>query len=138
MVKTPNEWGPPLWYKLHMKTFDYPEVATYKEKVLAIKYFKEVEKLLPCVKCRVHYRQYLKASPIEYHVDTRNELVRWLIDLHNKVNAQTGKRIFSYEEAVSIYLPPAELPKTSYTLPTISVLILLTIIIVLIVNRRRQ
>jgi hypothetical protein len=121
-----------------MKTFDYPEVATYKEKVLAIKYFKEVEKLLPCVKCRVHYRQYLKASPIEYHVDTRNELVRWLIDLHNKVNAQTGKRILSYEEAVSIYLPPEELPKTSYTLPTISVLILLTIIIVLIVNRRRQ
>lgn len=131
MVQTPNEWGPPLWYKLHMKTFDYPEVATYKEKVLAIKYFKEVEKLLPCVKCRVHYRQNLKASPIEYHVDTRDELVRWLIDLHNKVNAQTGKRILSYEEAISIYLPPEGPSKPSYTLP-ITVLILLIIIVVII------
>ena len=133
MVQTLNEWGPPLWYKLHMKTFDYPDVATYKEKVLAIKYFKEVEKLLPCEKCRVHYRQNLKASPIEYHVDTRDELVRWLIDLHNKVNAQTGKRILSYEEAISIYLPPDELPKTSYTLP-ITVLILLIIIVILIIK----
>ena len=130
MVQTPSEWGPPLWYKLHMKTFDYPEIATYKEKVLAIKYFKEVEKLLPCEKCRVHYRQNLKSNPIEYHVDTRDELVRWLIDLHNKVNAQTGKKILSYEEAISIYLPP-ESP--SYKLP-ITVLIMIIIIVAIIIN----
>lgn len=129
----PSEWGPPLWYKLHMKTFDYPEIATYKDKVLAIKYFKEVEKLLPCEKCRVHYRRNLKASPIEYHVDTRRELTRWLIDLHNKVNAQTGKRILSYDEASNIYLPKNKMN----VIPTI-VIILIIIIIVMVMNQYRS
>ena len=133
-MTSPSEWGPPLWYRLHMKTFDYPEIATYKDKVLAIKYFKEVEKLLPCHKCRIHYRQNLKASPIEYHVDTRDELSRWLINLHNKVNAKNGKRILSYEEASSLYLPKSKPNK----IPIIVTIMIIIIIIVLLLNEERS
>ena len=133
MAQTPNEWGPPLWYKLHMKTLRYPKVANYKEKVLAIKYFKEIEKLLPCEKCKIHYRQNLESNPVEYHVDTRDELVRWLINLHNKVNAQTGKRILSYEEAIRLYVPPP--PPEPSKLPIIAIILLIIIIIVCLLNK---
>lgn len=130
----PDEWGPPLWYKLHMMTFSYPEVATYKDRVLAIKYFKEVEKLLPCEKCKVHYRNNLKSNPIQYNVDTRDELVRWLIDLHNKVNVQTGKRILSYDEAIGLYVPPQKEKPIIAT--TVIVIVIIIAIVILLASRR--
>ena len=128
----PSVWGPPLWYRLHMMTFEYPEVATQKDKVMAINYFKEVEKLLPCVKCRVHYRENLEANPIQYNVDTRDELVRWLIDLHNKVNVQTGKRILSYDEAIALYVTE---PKKSNLLLIVAALALIILILIVVLKR---
>jgi len=133
MVK-PSDWGPPLWYRLHMLTFGYPEVATPKDKALAIKYFTEVEKLLPCMKCRVHYRENLEANPIQYNVDTRDELVRWLIDLHNKVNAQTGKRILSYDEVISLY---GTEPKKS-NLSIVAMVLVLVLVILIVLKRTHK
>ena len=100
----PKIWGPPLWYEMHMKTFRYPVRPSLRDKLYIIQYFKEFENTLPCEKCRVHYKNYLLSRPIHYYVDTREDLVRWLIDLHNQVNARNGKRILSYDEAKSIYL----------------------------------
>ena len=30
-------------------------------------------------------------------------MVYWLIDIHNKVNTETGKRIYTYDEVINIY-----------------------------------
>ena len=100
---TPDVWGPPLWYTLHVKTFEYSIYPTEKDKKNAIEYFKNVDTLLPCAICKQHYKEYLIRRPVEYHVDTRNELVFWLVDLHNEINAQNSKQILSYREVFDIY-----------------------------------
>ena len=59
--------------------------------------------MLPCTICKQHYNEYLIRRPVEYHVDTRNELAVWLIDLHNEINSQNNKKILSYREVFDIY-----------------------------------
>ena len=99
-----NEWGPAMWKVLHEKTYEYPsEQPTIKDKAAAIKYFKGVEQRIPCKRCRYNYKQYLLRNPVEYHVDSRKELVRWLVDLHNEINVENGKRVWSYKEVDGLY-----------------------------------
>ena len=99
----PEIWGPPLWYEMHTKTFKYPENPTNRDKLYITQYFNEFKNTLPCDKCKVHYRSYLLMRPLQYYVNNKESLVRWLIDLHNQVNSRTGKRILSYEEVKAIY-----------------------------------
>ena len=40
---------------------------------------------------------------MENHIHSRKDLVYWLIDIHNMVNTETGKRIYSYDEVIKIY-----------------------------------
>ena len=101
--KSMDEWGPAMWKVLHEKSYAYPEHPTAKDKASTIKYFKGVEHIIPCKRCRYNYKQYLIKNPVEYHVDSRKELVRWLVDLHNEINVENGKRVWSYKEVDGIY-----------------------------------
>ena len=100
----PENWGPPLWHKMHMKTFDYPDNPTDRDKINVIRYFKNIPNSnMPCEKCKIHYKRELSVSPIENVVYSRKSLIKWLIDLHNKVNVRLGKPIFTYRQAYAKY-----------------------------------
>ena len=45
----------------------------------------------------------MKSSPLEDHLHSRKDLVYWVIDVHNKVNLETGKRLYTHEEVIQIY-----------------------------------
>ena len=36
-------------------------------------------------------------------MDTRRELIEWLIDIHNEVNIMNNKKIYTYNEVYEIY-----------------------------------
>ena len=57
--------------------------------------------MIPCELCRTHYIQYLEVAPPD--LSGRNALVKWTIDLHNKVNKQLGKPVYSYSKAITLY-----------------------------------
>ena len=99
----PEVWGPPLWYKMHMKTFNYPDVPTNKDKLNIIRYFKNIPNQIPCEKCIRHYKRELIINPIENVVHSKQSLIKWLIDLHNKVNARLNKPILSYNQVYALY-----------------------------------
>ena len=99
----PDVWGPPLWYEMHMKSFEFPNFPTLEEKSRAISYFNKIADILPCEKCAVHYKTELYVNPVEFNVGSKEELSRWLVNLHNNVNIRLGKRIVSYQEAVKMY-----------------------------------
>jgi hypothetical protein len=97
----PNKWGPHLWFFLHTISFNYPENPSFKNKVDYNDHYNSLKNILPCELCRVHYIQYLEQHPPD--LSSRNALVKWTIDLHNKVNNQIGKPIYSYEKAITLY-----------------------------------
>lgn len=99
----PTAWGPPLWKKMHTRTFNYPNNPTSKDKINIIRYFNSVANNLPCEKCKKHYIRELMLNPITTHVHSRRSVIKWLIDLHNKVNMRLGKRVLSYKEVYAIY-----------------------------------
>ena len=102
----PSIWGPPLWRKMHLKTFNYPESPSHKDKINMIKYFNNIANVLQCEKCRKHYIRELMLNPVTEHVHSRKSVIKWLINLHNKVNRRLGKRVLSYKEVYAIYEIP--------------------------------
>ena len=98
-----NIWGPKYWFTLHTMTFEFPQNPTYNDRKIYYNLFTSLQYLLPCSVCRQHYKKNLKEIPVENNLYSRKSIVYWLIDMHNKVNVETGKRIYSYDEVISIY-----------------------------------
>ena len=100
----PKVWGPPLWRKLHEITFDYPDNPTDEQKRVMINFFKnKVPTMIPCEECVENYNKKLMYFPVELNVDSKDELTRWLIHIHNQVNILTGKPIMPVKEAIALY-----------------------------------
>lgn len=89
-------WGKVFWDFLH----GLIEVAddTYARKGCLAFVFNSLAVLLPCKKCRCNYLVSLEKTPFPATND-RAEMQRWLIDMHNTVNAELGKKQLSYREA---------------------------------------
>ena len=49
------------------------------------------------------YKQNLKEYPLEEALKNTDNLFKWTIDIHNEVNKETNKRIYSYEEIYKEY-----------------------------------
>ena len=96
-----NVWGPHLWFFLHTLTFNYPFQPTDEKKQSTKAFFYDLQHMLPCSYCRGNYKRNLKETPIQ--LDSRKEMVYWLIDLHNEVNGQTGKKSMSYDQVIKLY-----------------------------------
>lgn len=98
-------WGPPLWKEMHQYSFNYPVKPVTQDKLQAIQYYNSIVHRIPCMKCVRHYTMHLHDSPIENAVENKDILVKWVIDLHNNVNIDTGKRVWSYDEVYRLYEP---------------------------------
>ena len=97
----PTKWGPHLWFFMHTVSFNYPETANFKNKVEYNDFYNSLKNMIPCELCKTHYIQYLEVSPPD--LSGRTALVKWTIDLHNKVNKQLGKPVYSYKKAIELY-----------------------------------
>tara|TARA_Y100000590_G_C15426602_1_gene903493 strand:- start:211 stop:693 length:483 start_codon:yes stop_codon:yes gene_type:complete len=97
----PNKWGPHLWFFLHTISFNYPVTPTFKNKVDYNDFYNSLKNMIPCELCKTHYMQHLEVSPPD--LSSRNALVKWTIDLHNKVNTQLNKPVYSYSKAITLY-----------------------------------
>ena len=97
----PNIWGPGAWTFLHSITFQYPESPSDMEKQKYYVFFNSLKNVLPCPVCRGHYETNLENLPIR--LDTRQELIEWLIDVHNEINIMNNKKVYSYDEVYEIY-----------------------------------
>lgn len=132
-----NIWGKCGWVLIHSIAINYPEHPSPVEKENTIKFFKLLGDVLPCRYCRQHYHENLKHLPIK--ADSKKDLVLWTIDLHNKVNSVTKKRILSREEAlkkiISMYKKYPDNPE-GYQMLYMGILILFFITIFIFYNKK--
>ena len=99
----PKLWGPHFWFVLHFVTFNYPDNPTTYDKHSYKLFFESIKDILPCEKCRKHYRNHLSQNPLEVALDKRIDLIKWLIQIHNNVNRSTNKPIYSLQDVLYIY-----------------------------------
>jgi len=96
-------WGPHAWIFLHSITLAYPDNPTLEDKNNHKDFFNNLKNVLPCQKCKDHFTQSLQELPIENHLDNKESLFRWLVDIHNRVNIINNKREYSYDEVTELY-----------------------------------
>jgi hypothetical protein len=92
-----NIWGPYFWFTLHTITLGYTDNPTYQDKRRYNDFFTSVQYILPCEKCREHYKKHLNNFPISISLDNKESLVQWLFNLHNQVNISLNKDVMSYD-----------------------------------------
>ena len=99
----PLVWGPPFWFVMHTVSLNYPVQPTYAQRRTHYDFFYNIRNILPCEKCRHHYRVLLKQYPIEPFLDSRDALISWVILIHNQVNVQLGKSTMSKDAVMQKY-----------------------------------
>jgi len=89
----PQEWGPPAWKLLHSIVEQLPGKVPTGTQAHFREFMGALPDLLPCKPCGKHLEQTLQALPAldEAHLGTRDEAVKWMVQLHNAVNEQLGK-----------------------------------------------
>lgn len=104
-------WGPAGWQFLHTITFNYPEKVKASDpddqerKKYTKQLFENLRYTLPCKYCRESFKVFLKELPIDASLGGRRDIVHWLYQIHNKVNAKLRKQ---EEECVNAKLDELE------------------------------
>jgi hypothetical protein len=99
----PAIWGAHLWYVLHIITMTYPKEPSEYTKRAYHDFFNNLKDVLPCDICKKHYSKFIKEFPITPHLDSRENVVKWLIQIHNFVNLELGKPVMDVETVIAIY-----------------------------------
>jgi hypothetical protein len=82
----PSCWGPTLWWSLHSIAMAYDP----KNKESYFSFFKNLGNVLPCEECKLHYSKNFNSDKLRNELETKEGLFKWVYDLHNTVNKQTG------------------------------------------------
>ena len=102
-MTTTKDWGPKLWYSLHIITFNYPDTPTIIDKQNFETFFTSLQYVIPCSLCRQHYKEHLEKNPIRPHLENKIVLSKWLVEIHNQVNIMLGKPIMKFEDVIKLY-----------------------------------
>jgi len=138
-------WGKHGWIFLHLVSLAYPENPTLENKKTYKNFYLNVGQILPCYKCRVNYSKHLEKYPLtDKVVESRENLVNWLINIHNCVNEIKNEKIYNYNEAkkcldemIESNNCPKQKPCYNYNL-LLSVLLAFCIIIIILLLRRKK
>uniref|UniRef100_A0A6C0D5B5 thiol oxidase n=1 Tax=viral metagenome TaxID=1070528 RepID=A0A6C0D5B5_9ZZZZ len=101
MKLPPSSWGPLYWSVIHITALAYPKNPTYSDKKAAKEFYESLQFILPCPICREHLKVHLTKFPITPHLDRREDLFKWTVNLHNEVNKSLNKPLFTEIEALS-------------------------------------
>jgi len=100
----PEVWGPHTWIFLHTITFNYPENPNSNDKDNIRQFIKYFHTQIPCNKCKKHFKQNLKKHPLsESILSNKDNLIDWMIAMHNEVNKMHGKKIYTRDEVIDYY-----------------------------------
>jgi hypothetical protein len=83
-------FGPHIWEGSHCITFNYPHNPTEEDKQQYKAYFESLCNVLPCSKCRNHYKHNLyeneETKLTNKALESRESLTYWWFNFHKSVN----------------------------------------------------
>jgi hypothetical protein len=86
---------------MHLAALGYSNSPTLPEKRAAKEFYESLQYMIPCPICKTHYAEFLKQYPLTPSLDSRTDLFRWTVQIHNAVNESLGKPS-NYTEADAI------------------------------------
>ncbi len=95
---SPKFWGSQTWHFIHTVALNYPDKPTEEDKKKYLSFFKSIGNTLPCELCAENFRKKMKKHPP--NLNGKEELFNWTVDIHNSVNKENGKKLYTYEDAL--------------------------------------
>lgn len=142
----PNIWGPKAWFFIDTIILSYPNNPSNTDKTLYKNFLYQLKDVLPCESCRSHYSNNINDIPLSsYYLNSRSNLIEWIIKIHNKVNIKNNKRIISKNDFIQYYMDSYNCDinlhnndeiKTSYNYMTL-ILVIITICIILCIVHKK-
>ena len=81
-----TKWGPPGWKFLHSIISEYPNDPTIDEKNIYKCFISHIANILPCIYCRISYRNFVNELSIVSWLKNKRRLTYYFYLIHNKVN----------------------------------------------------
>jgi hypothetical protein len=101
----PNIWGPKAWFFIDTIVLSYPNNPTDEDKITYKNFLYQLKNVLPCESCRDHYSNNIKDIPLSsFYLSSRNNLIEWIIKIHNKVNIINNKKLLNKNEFIQYYM----------------------------------
>lgn len=105
------------WLLLHTATYHYPTKPTQKHKEDFLKLVNNIRNGgLTCVTCAAHFASYIGKHPIEPHIESRDSIFKYFVELHNDVNRRNRKPEMSIENANKLYTNARPIIKSNMTI----------------------
>jgi hypothetical protein len=99
----PETWGPHGWKFIHFITMAYPDYPSRYDKQNYKNFFINLSHVIPCSLCGDNYKDHLRQYPLTDDVlSSQTNLMEWGIKMHNLVNEENRKKVFSNEEAYKL------------------------------------
>ena len=92
------KWGNPLWHTLYVIAQDIGQDINKNEKKIIMMFLKHVVTILPCEKCRYHYKQHFDKEMSDYNNIDRNMVIDWLYNLDMSIKRDNGQPIIDKSE----------------------------------------
>lgn len=105
-----ESWGSGLWHFLHTATFAFPCQPTRKEKRAMVQFLRTLPHILPCPVCRDDFQQYVQGR---IPVNSRDQISRFVVWVHNQINRKLQKPTVTFEEASRMFSPSSSACRTS-------------------------
>jgi hypothetical protein len=80
-----------MWGAIHLISLGAPDDMDSAYKNAYSMFFQQLPFILPCASCARHLQENLAHLPVEGHLQGKESLFAWSVQLHNMVNRQLGK-----------------------------------------------
>jgi hypothetical protein len=135
---SPKIWGPFFWKTFHLSTFGYPNNPNDLDKQTYKLFYETFMKILPCNKCSIDSQKMLNEDLIKA-LESRDDLIKWGHDFHNKVNTKLQIKNLDFElfmKDMQSLISGNKINKT-FNFKFTSILILITILVLIYIYIKR-
>lgn len=112
--RDPKTWGKAFWTVIYQIIEAYPHSNVGNElKQKTASFFDSLTMLLPCEKCRLHYREYMAKYPLP--LENKKDLEQWAQRLENAIKVRNAAGTISIPAAISQFVtsPANQKPRIS-------------------------
>jgi len=131
---TPTFWGPYFWKTFHITAFGYPDNPNKVDKSAYQNFYDNFMKILPCDKCSNSAQRNVLKTDWEYILSSRDRLIKWTYDFHDKVNKKLGKKSPSFDDFINTALVQEPKEECSFLFHNIMIILLIIFILYLLMS----
>ncbi len=99
----PKVWGPHGWHLLHTVAMSYRPVPTRADKQAMRQFITSLPSVLPCEACGANFGTYLANNSLDQALESRDNLIRFIIGAQNKVRESNGSAPFREMDVLNHY-----------------------------------